>query len=65
MHSLRQSLAQREGAVIGIQSIRQLEQAGINTPLLLATLTVEELTKLGLRRDFAKQVHGYLRRRLL
>ena len=65
LHSLRQSLAQREGAVIGIQSIRQLEQAGINTPLLLATLTVEELTKLGLRRDFAKQVHGYLRRRLL
>lgn len=65
LYSIRHAMTQQEKAVIGIQSIRRLEEAGITSPQALAQLTVEDLVGIGLRQAFARQIHTYLRRRLL
>ncbi|MCY7275754.1 MAG: helix-hairpin-helix domain-containing protein [Phormidesmis sp. CAN_BIN44] len=46
---------------VGIQSIRRLEEAGIESIKDLAHLRTEDLVKLGVQRKIAEQVRGYIR----
>ena len=41
---------------VGLQTIRTLEGAGIATPLELSVLSIEDLVKLGVRRDISRRV---------
>lgn len=65
LYSIRHSQPNPGRATIGIGTIRHLEQAGITTAQQLATMTVEALVQQGIRRDFARQIHLYLKRRQL
>ena len=65
LHGIRRTRIHTNGAKVGIQSIRKLEAAGINSMTALAQLQVEEMLEIGLRRDLAKQIHTYMRRRLM
>lgn len=49
---------------IGIQSIRRLEEAGIESLLDLKGLSVEDLVAMGIRRGLATQIRGYVKRRM-
>ncbi len=64
LQSIRRTQASGNSAIIGIQSIRHLENAGIRNLQDLIPLQTEDLMQLGIRRDFAKQIRTYLRRRL-
>lgn len=50
---------------LGIQSIRKLEEAGIQSLKDLVGLDSDHLVALGLRRKQAEQISAYLRRRML
>jgi hypothetical protein len=64
LKSLRRMRREGEGASIGVQSIRRLEEAGIRSIAELARLQLNDLVRLGVRRDLAKQIRSYMRRRL-
>jgi superfamily II DNA/RNA helicase len=64
LRSLRRMRREGEGASIGVQSIRRLEEAGIRSIVELAMLQLNDLVRLGVRRDLAKQIRSYMRRRL-
>lgn len=49
---------------VGVQSIRHLEEVGITTLEQLANLSLDELIAHGIRRDRAKLIRSYVRRRL-
>jgi helicase len=53
-----------DGPKVGIQTIRRLEGAGIRTLAELSSMQLADLVRLGVRRDLAKQIQTYLRRRL-
>lgn len=63
LHAIRRTHGKRTGSVIGIQSIRTLEDAGISRVGQLAELGEEELVAFGVKRRFARQVVRYLRQR--
>lgn len=50
-------------AGVGIQSIRKLEEIGISSPKDILSLGFEGLVEKGIRRDIAKRILEYLRRR--
>ena len=55
---------QQTNTRIGPASIRRLESAGITSLAVLATFNVDQLVELGLRRDLAKSLTKYIRRRI-
>jgi helicase len=64
LRSLRRTRREVEGASVGMQSIRRLEEAGIRNVAELARLQLNDLVRLGVRRDLARQIRTYLQRRL-
>lgn len=65
LRSIRRSRGKARGATVGIQTIRKLENAGICSIQQLTELSFEALVDLGIRRDLAKQIKTYTRKRLL
>jgi hypothetical protein len=53
-------LDSKEGSSVGPGSIRRLEEAGIRSSRDLAALNLDDLIALGVRRDFAQQIHAYI-----
>ena len=53
-----------DGPKVGIGTIRRLEAAGISSLAELARLRLADLVRMGVRRDLAKQLQAYPRRRL-
>jgi helicase len=51
------------GSIVGFQTIRRLEEAGVRDIADLAALHLHELVQLGIRRRFARQLYAYARRR--
>jgi len=51
------------GGGVGVETIRKLESAGITDLIALNALGIPGLRSLGVRRDIAKRIQGYLRRR--
>ena len=49
-----------EGRSVGIRSIRRLEEAEIRSLEDLATIETDDLVRLGIRRNFAKQIRAYV-----
>lgn len=49
---------------VGIQSIRKLEEAGFNLATL-QDLSLDDFTKVGIRRNVAKTIHSHLKKRFL
>jgi replicative superfamily II helicase len=64
LRSLRSALPVTAGVQVGKTTIRRLEAAGISNVRQLAQLGSDELVELGVRRDFAKQIYSYVRRRM-
>ena len=64
LRSLKRMWRYEAGPSIGIQTIRRLEEKGIQQPADLVNIQVDELVSLGVRRDRAQQIHSYIRRRL-
>ncbi len=50
----------RAGPRVGPQSIRRLEEAGIHGLDDLMSLTIDDLVRLGVRRNFAEQIRAYM-----
>lgn len=66
LRSMRRTLsAKKEGQRIGAGTIRHLEAAGVHSFADLRRLELDELVKLGVRRDFARQIKHYVKRRAL
>jgi len=63
LRSIRRTLSIGSRGTVGLQSIRRLEAAGIQTLPQLAALQVKDMVDLGVRRDLARQIHTYVRRR--
>lgn len=61
LRSIRRSTP---GTSVGISSIRQLENAGIETAASLVNLKLTDLVRMGVRRDLAKQIYNYMRLRV-
>lgn len=57
------SIRQTQKSRIGHQTIRKIEAAGITNVASLASLSISELVSLGVRRDLARAIFSYLRRR--
>jgi hypothetical protein len=64
LRSLRRSRVNGDDTHIGIQSLRRLEDAGFRTLAELAGITVEDMTRLGLRPSVANKIITYVRLRL-
>lgn len=64
LHSIRRTRSGTQGVTVGISTIRKLEEAGIESVAQLSQMKVDEMVALGVRRDLAKQIHVYFRRRL-
>jgi hypothetical protein len=64
LRSLRRTQLTGSSASVGVQSIRRLEETGIRSIAELAHVEVDDLVRLGIRRDLAKQLRTYVRRRL-
>lgn len=62
--ALRKSLRDYSGAKVGPQTIKKLEENGIRSPRDLRGISYNKLVEMGIRKDFAKQVSGYIKRRL-
>ena len=64
LRSIRRTRLGTSGQRIGTQSIRRLEEGGVRSLAELARLDVDDLIRLGVRRDLAKQIRTYVARRL-
>lgn len=64
LRSIRASLRGLNGSVVGIGTIRKLEASGITTLQEVSQMKLDDLEKLGIATQFAKQIIGYSRRRL-
>ena len=64
LRGVRNLFQRAEGPTVGIQTMRKLEEAGVADFRALAKLSTPELVKLGVRRDLAKQLRTFVRRRL-
>ncbi len=49
-----------EGRSVGVYSIRRLEEAGIRSLEDLVPIDTDDLVRLGVRRDLAKQIRAYV-----
>ncbi len=48
---------------VGTGTIKKLEAAGVTSIAQVAGMQMGELVELGIRKDFAKQIHRYVVRR--
>jgi helicase len=64
LRGVRNLHAKFDGPAAGIGTIRKLEDAGITSIQQVSQLSVEELVKIGIRRNYATQVRRYLARRM-
>lgn len=64
LRSMRQTLPAKN-AQVGVGTIKRLESAGVHSFADLVCLELNDLIRLGVRRDFAKQIKAYVSRRLL
>ena len=64
LRSLRRTVKGGKGGRVGVATIRRLEGAGIRNLRDLAELDVGDLVGLGVRRDLARQIRSYVRRRM-
>jgi superfamily II DNA/RNA helicase len=64
LRGVRNLFQNAEGPTVGIQTIRKIEEAGVTDFPSLAKLSTSDLVELGVRKDFAKQLTTYVRRRL-
>jgi hypothetical protein len=64
LRSLRASLRNSNGPVVGVGTIRKLEGSGITTLQQVARMQLSELEAQGVARHFAKQLIRYSQRRL-
>jgi hypothetical protein len=62
LRGVRRTAGRVERPVVGVASIRRLEEAGFRTMLDLARANLEDLVRAGLRRAFARQILAYARR---
>lgn len=62
LRSLRRTTVAQNERLIGTQSIRRLEEAGVRCLSDLAALSAEELVGMGISRNAAEQMRSYLRR---
>ena len=61
--SVRHGLRHSGEPVIGIQSIRRLEEAGLDSPEKLLSASCEQMVEAGVQPKFARQIQAYLKRR--
>lgn len=52
------------GQVVGSGTVRRLEESGITSMASLLRIGVDDLVGIGIRRDFALQIKGYVRRQI-
>jgi hypothetical protein len=64
MRGVRDTLRGTKEASLGVGTIRKLEGAGIKTMRQVAELDLDSMVAVGVQRRFAKQIRGYIRRRL-
>jgi superfamily II DNA/RNA helicase len=64
MRGVRDTLRANKETSLGVGTIRKLELAGIQTMQQIAQVDVESMVTLGVQRRFARQIRGYIRRRL-
>jgi superfamily II DNA/RNA helicase len=64
IQSLQRVRRNSKGQTVGLATFRKLEEKGFSTPIDLSKLSVEELIGLGVRKDFAMQIHRYLKMRM-
>jgi superfamily II DNA/RNA helicase len=64
LHSIQRSSQSGAPISIGLRSIRRLEEAGVTNFAQLSEMGVDDLVRMGLRHDLAKQLRSYVRRRL-
>jgi hypothetical protein len=61
--SVRHGLRHSGDPVIGIQSIRRLEESGLDSPEKLLSASCEQMVAAGVQPKFARQIQAYLKRR--
>lgn len=64
LRSIRSTMGGAGGATVGVGTIHKLEDAGIQSLTELIGLQVDDLVRMGIRRDLARQIYVYVRRRL-
>jgi helicase len=65
LYGIRSSVRRKGKPNVGLQTMKRLEEAGIQSMADLAGQSADDLRALGIRQDFAKQISAYVRRRLL
>jgi helicase len=65
LYGVRRSTGRRGKPNVGLRTMKRLEEAGVNSIADLASRTADDLCTLGVRRDFARQITAYVRRRML
>jgi hypothetical protein len=64
LSDIRSSMRGHKGPVVGLGTIRKLEEAGIGSPERLVQMKISDLEMLGVARRFANQIVSYSQRRL-
>lgn len=64
LRGVRRTQGGSKKQLVGAQTLRRLEEAGVTSLKELATLDAEALTGLGVQMRFAKQIRAYVRQRL-
>jgi len=64
LQGIRRFYRNSQKPVVGLSSFKNLADQGIRTPKDIASLTVDDLVKYGIRRNFAEQIGCYMRKRL-
>ena len=64
MRGVRDTLRASKEPTLGVGTIRKLETAGVMTMQQVAQMDVDAMVAAGVQRRFAKQIRGYIRRRL-
>jgi helicase len=62
LRGIREKLRSDDGSVVGVGTIRRLEEAGVRSVRDLAPLGLADLIGLGVRRDFAEQILPFAQR---
>jgi hypothetical protein len=64
MRGVRNTLQVRNEPTLGVGTIRKLEAAGVTTMQQVAEMDLAAMVAAGLQKRFAKQIRGYIGRRL-
>lgn len=60
--NIKKQRGNRKGPSVGVATLRTLEEAGVKYTHDLLDKTVDEVVEMGVRRDLAKQIYGYVNR---